>query len=72
MPRKGKTMKPNCKPHSSLLSVAQTAAELNVCDKTIRRLISDGKLQVIRVGKCIRISREALNRYVTSAEWSIQ
>jgi excisionase family DNA binding protein len=45
------------------LTVAQVAARLQVCEKTIRNHISQEGLQAVRVGRAIRISEAALRKY---------
>ena len=42
-------------PHRFLLTVAETAAKLNVSEKTVRRLIAKGSLPALRVGGAVRI-----------------
>lgn len=47
------------------VSIQQTAAALNVCDKTVRRMISAGELPAIRLGhRTVRIPLAAVNAYV--------
>jgi len=45
---------------SSLLTIANVAALLQVSTKTVRRLIDRGELDVIRIGRAIRIQPGAL------------
>ena len=45
---------------SSLLTIANVAALLQVSTKTVRRLIEGGELDVIRIGRAIRIQPRAL------------
>jgi excisionase family DNA binding protein len=45
-------------------SVAQIAERLSVCPKTVRRLISSGKLHTHKVGRVHRISEEDLSTYM--------
>jgi len=44
------------------VSIKQSAAYHGVCDKTIRRMIADGRLKAYRVGghRMIRVDRESL------------
>ncbi len=49
-------------PKGSLLTVADTAARLNVATKSIRRLIKRGHLRAVRVGRAIRIQPEAIEQ----------
>lgn len=47
------------------LSVAQVAARLGCCQRTVLRLISAGKLPRVKLGdRAIRIAETALVRYV--------
>jgi excisionase family DNA binding protein len=42
-------------PQRFLLTVAETAAKLNVSEKTVRRLIAKGSLPALRVGGAVRV-----------------
>ncbi len=50
----------------ALLSVREVADALGVHPETIRRLIHDGRLDAIRVGRVLRIGRAELDRFVAS------
>ena len=54
-------------PMAALLRVAEVASHLSVSIRTVRRLIADGSVQIIRVGSAVRVSPEALSAYVTGA-----
>jgi excisionase family DNA binding protein len=54
-------------PIAALLRVADVASHLSVSIRTVRRLIADGSLQFIRVGRAVRVSPEALSTYMTGA-----
>jgi excisionase family DNA binding protein len=43
-----------------LLTAARVAEILNVSLRTVRRLIKDGKLPIVHVGRTVRIRPEAL------------
>ncbi|MBR0649632.1 helix-turn-helix domain-containing protein [Roseomonas terrae] len=47
-----------------MLSVAAIAERLDVCERTVRRLIQAGHLKPLRVGRCLRISEEDLQTYM--------
>ena len=51
-----------------LLTVAETAQALRVTTITIRRYIADGKLPAVRVGKGVRVHREAVDHLLTPVE----
>lgn len=42
---------------NDILTVSQTARYLQVCDKTVRRMISDNKLPAYKLGKSWRIKK---------------
>ena len=48
-----------------IMTVAQAAEYLKVCDKTIRRLISKKQLEASQVGKTWRIKKSDIDRYLT-------
>jgi excisionase family DNA binding protein len=47
-----------------MLNFEETARNLNVSTKTVRRLIARGELPAYRIGSCPRISDEALRSYL--------
>lgn len=48
-----------------LLTVTETAQLLRVSQMTVRRFIADGRLPAVRVGKGVRVRREAIDRLAT-------
>jgi excisionase family DNA binding protein len=50
--------------HSQLLDIPAVARRLDVCDKTVRRLIGRGELRAHRIGRLLRISEEELDRFL--------
>jgi excisionase family DNA binding protein len=44
--------------------VKQVARTLGVSDKSARRLLERGLIQSIRVGKCVRVSSDALEAFI--------
>ena len=53
---------------TELLTVQEVAAFLKLNQMTVRRYIAAGKLRAVRVGKSIRVSREALDALATPVE----
>ena len=49
-----------------LLTVQAVAERLNVCDRTVRRLIKAGALKALRVGRSLRVSEADFQAYVSS------
>ena len=49
----------------SLFSVRQVADQLGVHPETIRRLIHDGRLDAVRVGRVLRVQRDALDVFLS-------
>jgi excisionase family DNA binding protein len=47
-------------PTASHLTVQEVAAQLRVSERTVRRLISRGQLQVVRIGRSVRITPAAV------------
>jgi excisionase family DNA binding protein len=47
-----------------LLTAKQVARDLNVSLRTVRRLIAQQKLPVVRIGKAVRITPEALAAFI--------
>jgi excisionase family DNA binding protein len=52
-----------------LMKVSECAAEARVSKMTIYRLIDDGYLAHVRVGKSIRVYREDWDAYLKGARW---
>ena len=50
------TAAPISKPIPRLLSITAVALRLDVSEKTVRRLVHDGRLASLRIGRQIRIS----------------
>ena len=49
---------------TGLLTIQSVAAVLNVSVKTVRRLISRGELQIVRIGRNIRIKPDILKALI--------
>ena len=50
--------------NNDILTVNQTAEYLQVCDKTIRRMIAKNELPASKVGKAWRIQRIDIEKYL--------
>lgn len=50
--------------HVQLLDIPAVARRLDVCDKTVRRLIARGELRAHRIGRLLRVSEEELRRLI--------
>lgn len=48
----------------TILTIAQTAEYLKVCEKTVRRLISRKELAASKVGKSWRIQKDNIEKYL--------
>lgn len=46
------------------MSVAKVAERLAVSPRTIYRLVSNGELNCVRVGRAVRVTESQLNEYV--------
>jgi excisionase family DNA binding protein len=52
-------------PHqASLFTVREVAGQLGVHPETIRRLIHDGRLDAVRVGRVLRVDADALQGFL--------
>ena len=55
---------PEPKPHAELqaplLTVEQVAGILNLSVRTVRRLVKDNKLPIVRIGRAVRVRPEVL------------
>jgi excisionase family DNA binding protein len=49
-----------------LLTLAQAAATAQVSQRTIRDLQRAGRLAAVKIGRCVRVPREALEALLTS------
>lgn len=49
----------------SLMTIAQAAEYLKVCDKTVRRLITRQELAASKVGKSWRIQKADIDKYLS-------
>jgi excisionase family DNA binding protein len=49
---------------SGLYSVREVAGQLGVHPETIRRLIHDGRLDAVRVGRVLRVHRHAVDTFL--------
>lgn len=52
---------------TEMLTVPQIAQELAVSRMTVYRLVHDGELPALRIGRSIRIRRHDLNTYIEEA-----
>lgn len=50
--------------NNDILTILQTAEYLQVCDKTVRRLISSKQLSASKVGKSWRIKKSDIDKYL--------
>lgn len=53
-----------------LLTIRDLADRLQVSGRTIHRAVADGDLTVIRIGRAIRVSEEALKAFLTQEDRS--
>jgi excisionase family DNA binding protein len=51
-------------PSAALYSVRQVADQLGVHPETVRRLIHDGRLEAVRIGRVLRIDGTALEGFL--------
>lgn len=51
-------------PPAALLTAAEVAEILNISLRSVRRLIADGRLSVVHLGRAVRIRPEALQTLI--------
>ena len=51
-------------PPETLYSVREVAGQLGVHPETIRRLIHDGRLDAVRVGRVLRVHKNAVDGFL--------
>ena len=51
-----------------LLTIKDVAERLQVSGRTINRVVANGDLTVIRIGRSVRVSEEALKAFLTEED----
>jgi excisionase family DNA binding protein len=51
-------------PRDQYLTVSEVAAALRVSNMTVYRLVSSGELPAVKVGRCLRLPVEEVDRYL--------
>jgi len=51
-------------PQEALYSVREVASQLGVHPETIRRLIHDGRLDAVRIGRVLRVHKDAVDGFL--------
>ena len=51
-----------------LLTIKDVAERLQMSSRTIHRLVANGDLSVIHIGRAVRITEEALKAFLTGAD----
>ncbi|TMK72847.1 MAG: helix-turn-helix domain-containing protein [Actinobacteria bacterium] len=51
-------------PPETLYTVREVAGQLGVHPETIRRLIHDGRLDAVRVGRVLRVHKQAVDGFL--------
>lgn len=57
--------KPVASARPPLMTAAEVAALLQVSLRTVRRLIADGTLPSVRIGRAVRVPQEALDAFLS-------
>ena len=58
------TSRHELKDYPSVLDVSEVAEVLNICTKTVYKLIRSGEIPAVRVGKKLRISKKNMYIYL--------
>jgi excisionase family DNA binding protein len=51
-----------------LLSLGETANQLNVCERTVWTMVQSGELAHVRIGRRVLISRAAIESWIAAKE----
>ncbi len=70
MARTPKPPKPERPAAPRLLTIRDVAERLQVSGRTIHRVVANGDLTVIRIGRAVRVSEEALKAFLTQDDKS--
>ena len=62
--------KPQSHPSASLLTIKNVAERLQMSQRTVHRLIAEGNLTVIRIGRSVRITEDAFGVLLTPRDKS--
>ena len=49
-------------------TIRELARAVRCSERTIRRAISSGQLNVVRIGRCVRVPRESVTRFLSAKE----
>jgi excisionase family DNA binding protein len=53
-------------PEPLAYTIHELARSLRCSERTVRRLISSGRLNVVRFGRCVRVPRESLKDFLST------
>ena len=51
-------------PIPRLLTIGYAARDANISERKMRQLALDGRIRTVRIGRCVRVPREELERLV--------
>jgi excisionase family DNA binding protein len=51
-----------------LLSLSETAKQLNICERTVWTLVHSGELPHVRVGRRVLVSRTAMESWISTKQ----
>ena len=70
MTKTAQLQKPELPATRRLLTIKDVAERLQVSGRTIHRLMANGDLTVIHIGRSVRVSEEALKHFLTQGDRS--
>jgi excisionase family DNA binding protein len=56
----------NAQPEPLAYTIRELAHAVRCSERTIRRAISSGQLNVVRIGRCVRVPRESLKDFLST------
>ena len=61
---------PGASPETKFLTVAEVAAMMRVCKMTVYRLVHNGELPAVRVGRSFRVVEDDVDEYLRKSFYS--
>ena len=58
------SIQPTTEAHPELLTIQEAGEYTNTSERFARRLVSEGRIDVVKVGKHVRIPRAALDAFI--------
>lgn len=57
----------NAQPEPLAYTIRELASAIRCSERTIRRAIASGRLRTVRIGRCVRVPRESVAEFLSTA-----